>query len=83
VPDFRRGVPPLLPGGKSFGYSLLSVMMAAKIWANKGVIAKFAQTNGLWVKCEAPGGWPGAFLDFYFKYNGLRGTNVPTLFSFV
>jgi hypothetical protein len=31
------------------------------------------------LNAEAPAD-AGAFLDFYFKYSGLGGTNTPTLF---
>ena len=41
--------------------------------ASKGLVA---------LKAKAPTD-AGAFLDYYFKYSGLSGTNVPTLFAFV
>jgi hypothetical protein len=56
--------------------------MASQNTANKGFTAKIVFPKDLWGKAKLPAGLPGLFLDSYFKYSGLRGTNTPTIFPF-
>jgi hypothetical protein len=33
----------------------------------------------VWFKCESPAWWPGVFFSFYFYFNGLSETKMPSL----
>jgi hypothetical protein len=55
-------------------------MLSLKYCNQMGYVQNIASKGLVGLNAKAPAD-AGAFLDFYFKYSGLGGTNMPTLFG--
>jgi hypothetical protein len=71
-----------LPGDKSNECMSLTAVMAAKFGQTKDLSLNLGKQRVYRLNAKPPALAEG-FLDVYFKYSGLRVTNVPTLFSLI